>query len=178
MHRIIYDPFQSQTIIFSNNVLGRKWERSFRLEKSQRYPILMCHRLEGFFFYLYAVCRQFEASASRAWRLRFGAGSARRRAVSREARGRRRAFAVLTLGPTSMATCLLHCRPRDGEAPCTVAQRLLYRDVPAAASHGTACWACQGSGCFGRRAAEDPLSSCNGASGPPTEPAATDQPAR
>ena len=53
-------------------------------------------------------------------------------------------------GPTSMATCLLHCRPRDGEAPCTVAQRLLYRDVPAAASHGTACWACQGSGCFGR----------------------------
>ena len=112
-----------------------------------------------FFFDLYAVCRQFEASASRAWRLRYGAGSARRRAVSREARGRRRAFAVLTLGPTSMATCLLHCRPRDGEAPCTVAQRLLYRDVPAAASHGTACWACQGSGCFGRRAAEDPLSS-------------------
>jgi len=46
--------------------------------------------------------------------------------VSREARGRRRAFAVLTLGPTSMATCLLHCRPRDGEAPCTVAQRLRY----------------------------------------------------
>ena len=38
----------------------------------------------------------------------------------------RRAFAVLTLGPTSMATCLLHCRPRDGEAPCTVAQRLRY----------------------------------------------------
>ena len=71
----------------------------------------------------------------------------------------RRAFAVLTLGPTSMATCLLHCRPRDGEAPCTVAQRLLYRDVPAAASHGTAFWACQGSRCFGRRAAEDPLSS-------------------
>ena len=29
-------------------------------------------------------------------------------------------------GPTSMATCLLHCRPRDGEAPCTVAQRLRY----------------------------------------------------
>ena len=79
-----------------------------------------------FFFDLYAVCRQSEASASRAWRLRFGAGSARRRAVSREARGRRRAFAVLTLGPTSMATCLLHCRPRDGEAPCTVAQRLRY----------------------------------------------------
>ena len=25
-----------------------------------------------------------------------------------------------------MATCLLHCRPRDGEARCTVAQRLRY----------------------------------------------------
>ena len=64
-------------------------------------------------------------------------------------------------GPTSMATCLLHCRPRDGEAPCTVAQRLLYRDVPAAASHGTAgvLAGCQGSGCFGRQAVEDPLSS-------------------
>ena len=78
------------------------------------------------FFFFYAVCRQSEASASRAWHLRFWAGSARRRAVSREARGRRRAFAVLTLGPTSMATCLLHCRPRDGEAPCAVAQRLRY----------------------------------------------------
>ena len=46
--------------------------------------------------------------------------------MSREARGRRRAFAVLTLGPTSMATCLLHHHPRDGEAPCTAAQRLRY----------------------------------------------------
>ena len=27
---------------------------------------------------------------------------------------------------------------------------IALRDVPAAASHGTACWACQGSGCFGR----------------------------
>ena len=51
-----------------------------------------------FFFDFYAVCRQSEASASRAWRLRFGAGSARRRAVSREARGRIRAIAVLTRG--------------------------------------------------------------------------------
>ena len=51
-----------------------------------------------FFFDFYPVRRQSEASGSRAWRLRFGAGSARRRAVSREARGRIRAFAVLTRG--------------------------------------------------------------------------------
>ena len=38
---------------------------------------------------------------------------------------------------------------------------IAIRDVPAAASHGTAgvLGGCQGSGCFGRRAAEDPLSS-------------------
>ena len=38
---------------------------------------------------------------------------------------------------------------------------IAIRDVPAAASHGTAgvLGGCQGSGCFGRQAVEDPLSS-------------------
>ena len=63
-------------------------------------------------------------------------------------------------GPTSMATCLLHCRPRDGEAPCTVAQRLRYGmflPPPPMGRHAGRARAV--SGCFGRRAAEDPLSS-------------------
>ena len=112
-----------------------------------------------FFFDLYAVCRQFEASASRAWRRRLRAGSARRRAVSREARGRIRAFAVLTRGSDLHGHLLVAPPPPRWGGAMHSGSAIALRDVPAAASHGTAFWACQGSGCFGRRAAEDPLSS-------------------
>ena len=111
-----------------------------------------CRTLCTLFFYSYAVCRQFEASASRAWRLRLRAGSARRHAVSREARGRIRAFAfaVLTRGSDLHGHLLVALPPPRRGSTMHSGSAIALRDVPAAASHGTACWACQGSGCFGR----------------------------
>ena len=73
---------------------------------------------------------------------------------------------------TSFRCTHLRVRPPCPPANCTTSRELgrrharrhsdlRYRDVPAAASHGTAgvLGGCQGSGGFGRRAAEDPLSS-------------------
>ena len=59
---------------------------AWRQGKAHAAPAMVCILRSVF----YPVCRQSEASGSRAWRLRLRAGSARRREVSREARGRLR----------------------------------------------------------------------------------------
>ena len=62
-------------------------------------------------------------------------------------------------GPTSMATCLLHCRPRDGEAPCTVAQRLRYGMFLPPPPMGRHSGRARAVGVLAAERAEDPLSS-------------------